>query len=222
LKKRSGKKADPRKRTRVRKGRVRRKPPSAAHLRGTVNGVFLVGFMGAGKSSVGRVLGQRLNWTFEDLDDRIERQEGRSVAEIFRDSGEPAFRRAEQSALQQALKEMHGAAATIIALGGGAFAQKDNAALLKAAGVPTVFLDAPVEELWQRCCRQASEAGAERPLLQSSGQFRKLHADRHRLYAKASIQIQTGGRTLEAIAKEIAETLGLRKIALRTEQGEVE
>ena len=201
---------------------MRRKLPSAAHLRDAVNGVFLVGFMGAGKSSVGRVLGQRLNWTFEDLDDRIEQREGRTVAEIFRDSGQPSFRRAEQSALQQALKEMRGAGATIIALGGGAFAQKDNAALLKTAGVPTVFLDAPVEELWQRCCQQARDAGAERPLLQSSEQFRKLHADRHRQYAKASIKIQTGGRTLEAIAKEIAGTLGLKKIALRTEQGEVE
>jgi shikimate kinase len=178
--------------------------------------------MGAGKSSVGRVLGQRLNWTFEDLDDRIERREGRTVAKIFRDSGEPAFRRAEQSALQQALKEMHGAAARIIALGGGAFAQKDNAALLKASGVPTVFLDAPVEELWQRCCQQASEAGAQRPLLKSAEQFRKLHTERHRRYAQASVSIQTGGRTIEAIAQEIAETLGLRKIALRTEQGEVE
>jgi len=61
--------------------------------------VFLVGFMGAGKSSVGRALGQRLNWVFEDLDDRIEAREGRCVVEIFRDSGESEFRRAEHAAL---------------------------------------------------------------------------------------------------------------------------
>ena len=59
--------------------------------------------MGAGKSSVGRALGQRLNWIFEDLDDRIEARERRTVAEIFRDSGELEFRRAEHAALQQVL-----------------------------------------------------------------------------------------------------------------------
>ena len=64
------------------------------------NSVFLVGFMGAGKSSVGRALGQRLNWIFEDLDDRIQAREGRTVAEIFRDSGESEFRRAEHAALR--------------------------------------------------------------------------------------------------------------------------
>ena len=68
----------------------RRRPP--AKPAGTAgNAVFLVGFMGAGKSSVGRALGQRLNWVFEDLDDRIETREGRTVAEIFRDAGESEF-----------------------------------------------------------------------------------------------------------------------------------
>ena len=89
--------------------------------------------MGAGKSSVGRALGQRLNWLFEDLDDRIERRERRTVAEIFRDSGEPAFRQAEQAALRHVLEELRGGVARIVALGGGAFAHPGNAALLKAA-----------------------------------------------------------------------------------------
>ena len=146
--------------------------------------------MGAGKSSVGRALGQRLNWIFEDLDDRIQPREGRTVAEIFRDSGESAFRRAEHAALQQVLEELRGGGARIVALGGGAFVQKENAALLKAAGVPTVFLDAPVEELWQRCCAQAAESGAERPLLSSIEQFRELYETGARSYAKASLKIQ--------------------------------
>ena len=89
--------------------------------------------MGAGKSSVGRELGQRLNWLFEDLDDRIEAREGRTVAAIFRDSGEPAFRRAEHAALQQVLEELRGGSSKIIALGGGAFVQKENAVLLQAS-----------------------------------------------------------------------------------------
>jgi shikimate kinase len=201
---------------------VRQTKPStgAAVLSG--NAVFLVGFMGAGKSSVGRALGKRLNWVFEDLDERIERREGRTVAEIFRDSGEPAFRRAEQSALRQTLAEMRGGVARIVALGGGAFVQSGNAALLKAANVPTVFLDAALEELWQRCRKQASDAGTERPLLTSMDQFRQLHQKRSKSYAKAALRIDTGGRTVEAIAAELAETLGLKTIAIRTEQGEAE
>ena len=178
--------------------------------------------MGAGKSSVGRALGQRLNWVFEDLDDRIEAREGRTVAEIFRDSGEPEFRRAEHAALEHVLGELRGGGARIVALGGGAFVQNENAALLKASGVPTVFLDAPVEELWQRCCAQAATSGVERPLLRSREQFRKLYETRRRSYSKASVKIQTGGRAVEAIAAEIAKKLGLKEIAIRTEQGEVE
>ena len=202
--------------------RPRRKKPKAAAADLAGNSVFLVGFMGAGKSSVGRALGQRLNWIFEDLDDRIAVREGRTVPEIFRDSGESTFRRAEHAALQHVLKELRGGAARIVALGGGAFVQKENAALLQSSGVPTVFLDAPVEELWQRCCTQAEEAGAERPLLQTMDQFRKLYGARRQSYSKASLKIQTGNRPVEAIAAEIATKLGLKEIALRTEQGEVE
>jgi shikimate kinase len=206
---------------------VRRIKPSARVAASQGNAIFLVGFMGAGKSSVGRALGQRLNWVFEDLDDRIETRERRTVAEIFRDSGESEFRRAERAALEQVLAELGGGIARIVALGGGAFVQKKNVARLKASSVPTIFLDAPVEELWQRCCAQASIAGTERPLLRSLEQFRKLHQVRRKSYSKATLKIQTGGRAVETIAAEIAETLGLRKkrlnkIELRTEQGEVE
>ena len=200
---------------------MRLKRPAAMHS-SPVNSVFLVGFMGAGKTSVGRSLGQRLNWVFEDLDDRIQSREGRSVAEIFQDSGETEFRRAEHAALQQVLQELRGGGARIVALGGGAFVQRENAALLKAFSAPTVFLDAPIEELWQRCCTQASETGAERPLLRSVEQFRKLYETRRNSYRKAALKVQTGKRTVESISAEIVQKLGLKKIALRTEQGEVE
>jgi shikimate kinase len=201
---------------------VRPKGSSTVALGISGNAVFLVGFMGAGKSSVGRALGQRLNWIFEDLDDRIAAREGRTVTEIFRDSGESEFRRTEHAALQHVLRDLGDGVARIIALGGGAFVQKENVALLRASSLPTVFLDAPVEELWQRCCKQASQSGAERPLLRSLKEFRKLHETRHREYSKAFLQIQTGSRTVETIVAEIAVTLGLKKIAMRTEQGEVE
>lgn len=165
--------------------------------------------MGAGKSSVGRELGNRLSWIFEDLDDRIERRERRTIAQIFRESGEPAFRRAEHSALQELLDGIH-AQPRVVALGGGAYVQASNAALLKASGVPIVFLDGSPEELWERCCRQAAETGAERPLLNSPEQFRDLYHRRRPHYCQASLAVQTGGRTVEEIAHEIVQRLELK------------
>jgi shikimate kinase len=183
--------------------------------------IFLVGFMGAGKSTVGRALGRHLDWTFEDLDERIERREGRSVAEIFRALGEQAFRRAEQAALREVLDELSTGVPRVVALGGGAFSKKENAALLKAFSVPTIFLDAPVEELWQRCSTQANEAGTQRPLLRSWEQFSELYEARRKSYSKALLKIPTGSRPVKTIVYEIAEALGLKKIVPSTEQGDV-
>jgi shikimate kinase len=219
LKKRSGKPARGKLRKRARSNSPKRSAGSP------VTAVFLVGFMGAGKTSVGRALGQRLDWIFEDLDDRIERREGRTVPQIFRDSGESAFRKAEHGALRDLLEESSGSASSarrIIALGGGAFVQKNNASLLKQSRMPIVFLDASVDELWQRCCQQASEAGAQRPLLRSQEQFRKLYQERRKSYAKAFMTVDTGNRTVDEVAAEIAQKLGLNEIPIRIEEGEVE
>jgi len=178
--------------------------------------------MGAGKSTVGRALADRLNWFFEDLDERIERREQRSVPEIFRTLGEPAFRQAETAALKEVLEELRSGSARVVALGGGAFAQPANVELLQAAGVPTVFLDAPVEELWRRCSLQANQTGGGRPLLQSVAQFAKLYDGRRSSYSQAALKVNTGQRTVEAVADEIAVKLRLKKLEVRTEQGEAE
>ena len=171
--------------------------------------VILIGFMGAGKSSVGRALGERLGWPFEDLDERIERRERRKVGEIFRDSGEPEFRRGEHAALRELLNELNAGAERVVALGGGAFAQQRNARLIKAAGVPTVFLDASVEELWRRCREQALLHGSERPLLNRLENFRDLYEARRPHYLKASWQQETGGKAIEEIVAEVIQALGL-------------
>lgn len=165
--------------------------------------------MGAGKTSVGRALAKRLSWPFQDLDDQIIARERRSIAEIFRHSGERAFRDAEHGALRQMLEELRDGTGRVIALGGGAFAQKRNAKLLRRTAV--AFLDAPVEELWSRCCRQAAEAGTERPLLQSMNQFRKLYETRRKSYLQAAVTIRTSGREVEAIAEEITQWLAAGK-----------
>jgi shikimate kinase len=176
--------------------------------------------MGAGKTSVGRALGQRLNWLFEDLDDRIEHREGCTVAEIFRDSGEAGFRRAEHAALQQVLEELSGGVARIVALGGGTFAQEQNHKAIQASGIRTVFLDAPLPELWQRC--QQSDPDTKRPLQTSANKFRELHKHRLPFYKTAFLQVDTEGKQVEAIAADIAQKLGLEKVEMRSEQGESE
>lgn len=171
----------------------------------TVWAVVLVGFMGAGKTSVGRALGRRLGWTFEDLDGRVEAREGRRIGEIFRESGEAEFRRAEHQALREALLEAETAPARILAVGGGAFVQTENASLLDRAETPTVFLDAPVDELWRRCSADA----VERPLRRKEEEFRQLYGARRPRYLRARLRVETGGRKIEQVVDEIVESLGL-------------
>jgi shikimate kinase len=174
-----------------------------------ITAIILVGFMGAGKTSVGRALAERLGWIFEDLDEQVERRARRSVAEIFRDSGESEFRRAEREALQELLAEVISGSRRVIALGGGAFAQEASASLIEAAGVPTVFLDAGIEELWSRCTQQATSQGIERPMLSNSSQFRSLYEERRPHYSRASLRQETGGKPIDEIVAELIRALDL-------------
>jgi shikimate kinase len=194
---------------------VRGRKPATTRGQTEPRAVVLIGFMGAGKSSVGRALGKHLGWAFEDLDERIELRERRKVHEIFRDSGESAFRRAEHAALKELLKELRAGSQRIIALGGGAFVQKHNARLIEARGVPTVFLDAGVEELWRRCRRQIEEQGMERPLLGGLESFRERYEARRPHYLKASFRQETGGKTVARIAAELVQAFGLERSGRR-------
>jgi shikimate kinase len=171
--------------------------------------LVLVGFMGAGKTSLGRALARQLGWGFEDLDDRVERRERRKVHEIFDDSGEGAFRRVEHAALRELLDELGAGARKIVALGGGAFVQERNFRLIEAAGVATIFLDAPVEELWRRCREQADRESAERPLLRSLTNFRELHDARRPRYLRASFRQETGGKTVDEIVADLLPALNM-------------
>jgi shikimate kinase len=174
-----------------------------------VRAVVLIGFMGAGKSSVGRVLGKYLGWAFEDLDERIERREQRKVADIFRESGESGFRRSEHAALKELLSESRPGAERIVALGGGAFVQKENAKLIESGRIATVFLDADVAELWRRCREQAGRQEVERPLIGNLESFRELYAARRSHYLKASFRQETMGKTVEEIAAALVQALGI-------------
>jgi shikimate kinase len=177
---------------------------SAASVGAQSRTVFLVGFMGAGKTSVGRALSHRLSFPFEDLDDRIQTREGKTIAQIFQESGEAEFRRAETAALRELLAEP-GSSSRVVALGGGAFVQPVNAALIDEAKAHSVFLDAPVKELLRRCEQEKKE----RPLWQNPKQFRELYEKRRRHYMKAALRIETEGKDVDAVAAEVACSLGL-------------
>ena len=167
--------------------------------------VCLIGFMGAGKTAVGRVLARQLGWRFVDLDDEIERAAGRSIATIFRTAGEAEFRRIEAEQLKLWLKRLQTGKSTVAALGGGAFVQKENAEMLRQANVPAVFLDAPLEELLQRCREQAGRA---RPLLDSDPEaLAILYAERRPLYLAAEATVQTSGKSVAEVAGEVERWL---------------
>lgn len=167
--------------------------------------LFLVGFMGAGKTTVGRVVARRLGWNFIDLDDRIEATEGRRVADIFAASGEPAFRAAEAQALTKVIVELRQGFEAVVALGGGAFAQSCNAEAIRATAVPVVFLDAPAQELHKRC----AQAGASRPLFQDRDVFFRLYRARKSSYLQADFRVDTAGKSVPEVAAEVLALLGV-------------
>src|SRR5215469_1524258 len=124
---------------------------SAGTQQGPIERIVLTGFMGSGKSTVGRSLAQKLGWRFIDLDSLIEQQDGRPVSRIFRESGEAAFRAKETDALESSLRE----SGLVIALGGGALETPANRHALGAASQTcTVLLTASFEVLYDRCQQQ--------------------------------------------------------------------
>jgi shikimate kinase len=169
-----------------------------------VRAVFLVGFMASGKSTVGPELARRLDWDFVDLDTKIEDREGQTIPEIFRTRGEAGFRGAETESLRYLLAMLSNKNASrphIVALGGGAFVQEMNRKLLEPW--PTVFLEAPADELWQRSLND----GIERPLRRSYEEFARLYSERLPFYRQAKVTIVTSGKAPSHICAEIEDIL---------------
>lgn len=157
--------------------------------------IFLVGFMGAGKSSVGGLLARQMGWPFVDLDTIIEAGQGATIRQIFERAGEPFFRQLEHAALTEVSKKEP----AVIALGGGTFAQKSNIEMIRQSHGATIWLDCPIEELWQRCSTMDN-----RPLFRDRESFIRLYEQRLPHYRQAEFKINTGGRSAEEIVEEIA------------------
>ncbi|HEX9851158.1 shikimate kinase [Candidatus Deferrimicrobium sp.] len=161
-------------------------------------GVVLVGFMGSGKSSVGRVLARRFGAPFVDVDERIESAAGCRIRDLFGREGESAFRVREKAALRDVLTVK----GCVIATGGGAFADEENRALLRSYA-PVVYLEAAVETLLDRL---AGDLG--RPLLRGGEReevVRELLSRREPGYRTADMTVRTDGRTVEDVAGHVAD-----------------
>jgi shikimate kinase len=146
-------------------------------------GLYIVGFMGSGKSMVGRLLAHKLGWSFFDLDHEIEAAEKTSITEIFETRGEAEFRRIETAMLRQHVTAIEQGRPAVVALGGGAFAQEANRKLLADRGI-TIWLDCPFEVVSRRVA-QATHL----PLERDPQRFAALYQERLESYQLADIHI---------------------------------
>jgi shikimate kinase len=161
--------------------------------------IYLVGFMGAGKTSVGMRLAELLRRDFVDLDRKIEEREGRSIREMFSVNGEAYFRALEQKELQR-VAQMNG---IVIALGGGAFMDIKNRETIASSGT-SVWLDASMDTLYPRCAGDPS-----RPLMTSRAEMELLLDRRRPYYQQATLRVAVDGRSVDDIAHRILRGLGL-------------
>ncbi|MGW8284420.1 MAG: shikimate kinase [Candidatus Deferrimicrobiaceae bacterium] len=164
--------------------------------RGTSRGAVLVGFMGSGKSSVGKALARRLRAEFLDVDERIMADMGKTVAEIFATEGEQAFRKRESMAIRDAVS----VPGRVIATGGGSFLDDDNRKRLKAYA-PVVFLDISPATALARLGRDTS-----RPLLSGVDREKavtELMESRRPAYLQADFRVSTENRTPARVAEEV-------------------
>ena len=158
--------------------------------------LYLVGFMGTGKTTIGRAVAQRLGFTLLDSDHEIERQQGRSIAEIFATDGEPAFRSLERAYIEQG----HPASRSVVSCGGGLVVPPGMLELLQERGV-VICLHASIETILERTARHR-----HRPLLNvedPEARVRALYAQREPIYKRAGTVLLTDSRPLNDIVAHV-------------------
>lgn len=147
-------------------------------------GLYLVGFMGCGKSTIGRMLAEEIGWTFVDIDEEIERSIGMTIGAFFDSRGETEFRKIEHETLRRVVQKIERGQPFVVALGGGAFAQPKNYELLENNGV-SIWLDCPLTLVEQRVARHT-----HRPLARDIEKLRELYRVRSRAYGNADFRIE--------------------------------
>jgi shikimate kinase len=163
----------------------------------TIDKIYLVGFMAAGKTTVARSLAARLGWRAEDIDDLIEARERRPIADIFGKQGEVYFRGVEREILKLLLPLRH----VVVATGGGTFMDAENRAAMNMDGL-SVWLDVPFDALLARI-----PADGRRPLAADRAQMERLFAVRQTGYAQAHMRIDAGAAGAEDIAEQIVDRI---------------
>lgn len=166
-------------------------------------GIYLVGFMGAGKSTIGRMLAEELGWAFVDIDDDIEAQQQMKISDIFAQKGEAEFRDIENRALAERVRQVRGARPLVVALGGGAFVQQRNAELIQPNGV-TIWLDCPLEKVKERVARES-----HRPLARDPEKLEALFRSRQEAYSRAELRIEIRSDDPAVAVREILAMPGL-------------
>jgi shikimate kinase len=169
--------------------------------------VCLTGFMGSGKSTVGRLLAAQLAWHFADLDEEIETESGLSISQIFAQRGEATFRDVEHECLRRVVASAaERNTRLVLALGGGTFTQPRNAVLLRdpsgavrAAVAAVIWLDCPSDELLQRCVLMG-----DRPLFRDEASFRKLYEERLPFYRQADFRVESNGEPMRVVEQILA------------------
>lgn len=160
--------------------------------------VYLVGFMGAGKSTVARALAKRLHWTTEDIDERIEKRERRDIPTIFRRDGEPYFRSIEQEELI-ALLPVRG---TVVATGGGTIVNPIAREMMLRDGA-VIWLDAPFATVLERV-----PLDGRRPLAADRIEMESLYNQRLMAYSRAHLRLDAGKSSVEDLVDQIVDWLG--------------
>jgi shikimate kinase len=150
-------------------------------------GIYLVGFMGCGKTLVGQRLAERLGWGFADTDADIEAEQKVCISEIFDTRGEEEFRKLESKAIRKCVRMVQMGKPLVVALGGGAFSMPANYELLENNGV-TVWLDCPLSLIRRRIAESS-----HRPLARDPKKFELLYCARRESYARADYRVEIAG-----------------------------
>jgi shikimate kinase len=160
-------------------------------------GIYLVGFMGSGKSTIGKHLADEVGWHFVDLDEEIERIESATIADIFDLRGEEEFRRLESVALQHWVRAVQRGHPHIVSLGGGAFMAEENFRLVCDNGV-TIWLDCPLPVIERRLA-----LALHRPLARDPERLRELFHSRRHSYARAEHRIEISSDNAAEVVGQI-------------------